>query len=96
MVDGSGVGQPPGGFSASNNLFGVNPQFANPDAGDFRLQATSAAIDVGVVLSAVPTDINGKPRTQGGRYDIGAYEYGASPLSQLPTPKNLRVISVTP
>jgi parallel beta-helix repeat protein len=83
----------------SNNLT-VDPKFVNASATDFTLKSTSPAIDAGITLSAVPTDIKGLARPQGARYTIGAYEYAASqpptPTVQFPAPKNLRTISVTP
>jgi hypothetical protein len=79
----------------SNNLT-TNPQFVDAAGNDFHLRATSPAIDAGIVLSAVPTDISGMPRPRGAGYDIGACEYTASQISQLPAPKNLKIISVAP
>jgi parallel beta-helix repeat protein len=74
-----------------------NPLFVNAGAHDFHLQSTSPAIDAGVTLSAVPTDMSGMPRPYGARYDIGAYEYQVSTVpAPLPTPKNLRATSVGP
>jgi parallel beta-helix repeat protein len=68
-----------------------NPRFVNAAANDFRLQSTSPAIDAGVTLSAVPTDLTGLARPQGARYDIGAYEYQVSTVPiPVPAPKNLR------
>jgi hypothetical protein len=80
-----------GSATQSNNLFGTNPLFVNPDAGDFHLQSGSPAINAGVTLSEVTTAFDGASRPQGGRYDIGAYEYGGN---QLPSPSGLRVISI--
>lgn len=53
----------------------ANPQFANPTANDFRLKSTSPAINKGLATYAPTTDILGVARPQGGRHDIGAYEY---------------------
>jgi parallel beta-helix repeat protein len=66
------------GSTISSNLT-TNPLFSNAAANDFRLQSGSPARDAGVVLVEVPDDINGKPRGQGNAYDIGAYEYGIAP-----------------
>lgn len=68
-------------LNTDGNLFGgivsynltTDPKFVNAGARDFRLQAGSPAINNGVTLSAVPTDIRGYPR--GRAYDIGAYEF---------------------
>jgi uncharacterized protein YjaG (DUF416 family) len=46
----------------------------NAAANDFQLQATSPAIDAGMALSEVLTDLKGISRPQGAGYDIGAYE----------------------
>jgi hypothetical protein len=70
-----------------------DPLFVNAGAADFRLQTTSPAIDAGMTINAVTVDLQGVPRPQGPRYDIGAYEYSGL---QLPTPKNLRATSVAP
>jgi len=58
----------------SNNLTGVDPNFVNLAAKDFHLNLGSPAVNAGMTLSQVPTDINGFARPQGGAYDIGAYE----------------------
>jgi hypothetical protein len=70
-------GQPPGGSQATHphDLVGVDPQFVNAAAKDFRPTSTSPLVDSGVELKEVKTDIAGKPRPQGAGYDIGAYEY---------------------
>jgi len=69
-----------------NNLFydatpvGTNyvigdPLFYVTIAGDFHIQSTSPAIDVGSSVNAPDFDFDGNPRPQGAGYDIGAYEY---------------------
>ena len=88
------VDQGSGGGIITNNLVGVNPQFVNAPAGDFSLNAGSPAIDAGVMVSAVTTDIKGISRPQGAAYDIGAYEFTGSP--PLPAPTNLRIVTVSP
>ena len=62
------------GTVADHNLIGPNPLFVNAAAGDFDLQPGSPAIDAGISVSSVTTDIAGTPRPQGGGYDIGAFE----------------------
>jgi len=52
----------------------TDPRFADPDSFDFHLKAGSPAIDAGVADRAPETDFEGKPRPQGGKIDIGAYE----------------------
>jgi hypothetical protein len=78
------------GTSYSNNLVSTNPAFANIDASDFRLQSSSPAIDAGVTLSSVTSDINQRVRPAGAAYDIGAYE-GSGTSALIAPPKNLKV-----
>jgi parallel beta helix pectate lyase-like protein len=81
--------------TASNNLFGVDPLFADPSTNNFQLRATSRAIDAGVSLSIVTTDIAGVPRPQGSAPDIGSYEYRAQqaqPTAPAP-PTGVRIVS---
>jgi hypothetical protein len=73
---------------ASNNLLNtVNPQFVNPAAYDYHLQAGSPAIDAGVApgvgggQSLTPIyeyshPVIGLTRAINGPLDIGAFEYG--------------------
>jgi parallel beta-helix repeat protein len=79
---------------ASGNLFGnqYDPKFINPTAGDFLLQPLSSAIDAGITLTQVPTDIEGTARPQGTRYDVGAYELQTGGSTILSAPRNLRVV----
>ena len=51
-----------------------DPLLRNPDAGDFRLTAGSAAIDVSAILS-LPDDYYDRPRPRGDGYDAGIHEY---------------------
>jgi hypothetical protein len=53
----------------------LDPRFAAPDSFDFRLLPGSPAIDSGVADRAPETDFEGKPRPQGDKVDIGAYEF---------------------
>ena len=57
--------------------------FADASQGDLRLAADSAAIDKGAArfggVSAPDLDVLGGARPAGAAYDIGAYEYGATP-----------------
>jgi parallel beta-helix repeat protein len=72
----------------SNNLT-TDPRFVDAAAFAFNLQATSPAINAGVTVSQITTDIKGTPRPQEGVYDIGAYEAGTK--SSLAPPRNLKV-----
>jgi hypothetical protein len=58
----------------SNVLWNVNPQFVNPSAFNFRLQAGSPAVNTGVSVSGLSTDPDGVARPVGGAWDRGAYE----------------------
>lgn len=49
--------------------------FVRAAAHDYRLAPGSAAIDAGAVLASVTTDRSGRPRPQGGGYDVGAFEH---------------------
>ena len=79
------------GTVLSNNLT-TDPQFVDASANDFSLQASSPAINAGVTVSIVTTDMKGVARPQGAAYDVGAYEYsqGTTPL---PAPNNLRAVA---
>jgi len=79
--------------TASNNMFSTNPVFIDISKRDFGLQATSPAIDAGMVITMVKDDIVHAPRPQGATYDIGAYEYGGSQASPPAAPTNVRVLS---
>lgn len=52
--------------------------FADAGGDDYRLAATSPALDAGETLADVPTDIVGVARPQGAAFDIGAYEQAAA------------------
>lgn len=60
------------GFNANGK--NVDPQFVNKAANDLHLLGSSPAIDAGVTIATVVTDIDGTPRPLGAAYDIGAYE----------------------
>jgi parallel beta-helix repeat protein len=52
----------------------TDPRFVNASAADFNLQTSSPAINKGVILSSVKTDIRSASRPKGSTHDIGAYE----------------------
>ncbi len=80
------------GTAADHNLVGINPGFTNASSGDFSLQSTSSAIDAGVTLTVVPTDIKGTTRPQGAACDIGAYERATTAGTPPSSPANVRII----
>lgn len=78
------------GTIQDHNLIGTNPSFVNAGASDFHLQATSRAVDAGVTIATVATDMDGTTRPQGSAYDIGAYEFRGT--AQLSPPTGLRIV----
>jgi hypothetical protein len=62
----------PGDFP--DDFVNVDPLFIDPAVDDYHIQVDSPAIDAGANVG-VTTDLEGTPRPQGGRYDIGAYEF---------------------
>jgi hypothetical protein len=64
----------------------VDPEFVNPQEGDFQLKPTSPAIDTGAfLLQAGARDLSGLGRAENGSIDVGAYESPAPPPSPIPT-----------
>jgi parallel beta-helix repeat protein len=63
------------GTVQDHNLFGVDPKFVNLAAGDFHLQLGSPAIDTGLTISLITTDLDAFARPYGVAYDIGTYEW---------------------
>lgn len=72
----------------------IDPRLADPHSFDFHLKAGSPAIDAGLADRAPKMDCEGKPRPQGDKVDIGAYEFvphqresgGAHQSPQVPLP----------
>jgi len=60
-------------FTGTINLWG-DPDFVDPDMGDYHIGPDSAARDAGVA-AGVTSDMDGDPRPIGTRYDIGADEF---------------------
>ncbi|MFZ4726960.1 MAG: right-handed parallel beta-helix repeat-containing protein, partial [Paludibacter sp.] len=76
-------------LSNSGSVSGIgailaDPQFTDPTAKDFTLKSGSPAIDKGA-SNNVPFDYNYKTRLVGNGIEIGAYEFGATDLVELPT-----------
>ena len=63
-----------------------SPQFVDPLQDDFRLAATSPAIDVGMFQRAPAFDIAGIARPQGAGLDLGATEFLSPDGSREPAP----------
>jgi len=67
------------------NDVSAGPQFVNYNptgVGDYHLSSGSPAIDAGTATNAPLTDLDGNPRPQGARHDIGAYEFVSSSRRQ--------------
>ncbi len=73
FVTASGEG---GGDVLTDPLFAA--AWAMPMATDLELTIGSPAIGAGVTLTAVTDDFLGAPRPGGGKYDLGAFQYGAT------------------
>ncbi len=58
----------------SHNLFGVDPRFTDPARSDYRVRPDSPAVDAGLTLTLVTTDLDGVSRPQHSLLDIGAFE----------------------
>lgn len=66
-----GAGAAPAGFA--NNL-SADPRFASLKKHNFHLKHNSPAIDAGVTIPGLLTDLDGITRPQGQAFDLGAYE----------------------
>ncbi len=67
--------------AGEHEIWGDDPGFLNyigTGGGDYHLQKDSPAIDHGIALAAIQTDISGNVRPAGA-YDIGPYEYNNRP-----------------
>ena len=58
-----------------NNLIGEDPQFMDLPHGDFRLKASSPAIDAGTAAITIEIDGNDQARVSGNSIDLGAFEF---------------------
>jgi len=70
-VDYSDVGI---GTVQDHNLVGIDPLFVAAASADFHLRPGSPAIDSGVALTEITSDLEGRPRSLGNGYDVGAHE----------------------
>ena len=63
-----------------------DPEFVDPEAEDFRLEASSPAVDAGAFLAVSgATDLGGDPRAQAEGIDLGAFEVASPPPSPTPS-----------
>jgi len=79
-----------GPLQADHNLMS-DPGFTDAASANFVLKPGSAAIDSGVNVDTITTDVAGLPRPQGLGFDIGANELGTANAA-LTAPTNLRVM----
>ena len=80
------------GISMSGNIpVNQDPKFIDPQNGNFHLRQDSPAIDVGIDVG-ITKDQEGKPRPNGSKPDMGAYEFigQGDPVPPSP-PKNVKV-----
>jgi hypothetical protein len=62
-------------------------------ARNFHLQSASPAINAGLTISTLLTDLDGVSRPQGPAYDIGAYEFVNGTVTVRPNPPtNLKAV----
>ena len=62
-----------GGFHGEGNFCG-DPLFVDADNDNYHLSVSSPCMDAGTADGAPATDLDGNPRPQRYRYDLGAYE----------------------
>ncbi len=64
------------GYAGTNNNISVDPQFVDPNHGDYHVLPGSPVLDAGDSThpNLPPTDLDGDPRILGGEVDIGADE----------------------
>jgi len=72
-----------GDMPGEGNILRANPQFVDPNNGDYRLQPGSPCINAGTPSGAPDIDALGIVRPQGSGVDIGAYEYIGEPAWSL-------------
>ena len=79
LYGGTGDGADGGSVGATGPTDPEFVDYALDGSGDFRLSSGSAAIGAGTSTDAPSTDLLGATRPFGGTYDLGAYEFGATP-----------------
>lgn len=68
----------PSELTGGSNMAAPPSTFADAGAHDYHLASGSLAIDAGVTLLAVTTDLDGVRRPVQGRWDLGAYEFSGT------------------
>jgi uncharacterized repeat protein (TIGR01451 family) len=79
------VSQNSGAVVSVQNQITGDPDFLDPDGGDYHIGAASAARDAGIV-SRTLKDLDGQVRPMGFGYDLGTDEYSEAALSLVKTP----------
>ena len=82
-----------GGFTGTGNI-STDPDFYEPESGDYHLIVGSDCIDSGTSTGPPDTDLDGGSRPQDSGYDMGAYEGGVP--APTPTPTSTSTPTVTP
>src|SRR5205085_12320647 len=88
----------PSEAASSSNLAVTAASFVDSTSDAYQLALGSPAIDTGVTLAQVTTDIAGTSRPQGVAYDVGAYERAvdvAPPPPPPPAPPPPSLITLT-
>jgi hypothetical protein len=67
-------GDGPGPSQLANNV-NADPLFVNAVGLNFHLQSSSLAVDAGIAIPVLLTDVEGVSRPQGAAFDMGAYEF---------------------
>jgi hypothetical protein len=77
-----------GGYHPGPGTLSVDPQYIGPSTGDYHLQAGSPLIDAGTAnpVGGLPeVDADEQFRTAGAAPDLGAYEFGSTPVGSTTT-----------
>jgi hypothetical protein len=77
-------------FGSNAVISSTNP-FVNESGRDYHLSGTSPARSIGVPISDVTTDEDGRPRPSSST-DAGAYQYASQTTTAPSAPSNLRII----
>jgi hypothetical protein len=88
-----GAGVPPCGSLFTSNVNSGALYIDPVTARNFHLQSASPAINAGLTISTLLTDLDGVSRPQGPAYDIGAYEFVNGTVTVRPNPPtNLKAV----